>query len=148
MVLPAPAVMEPHQAFLAHLLLMLVAAAVAYMLEQPEMAALAAVAQVKTHLRRRELLETTALLIQAVAVAVEVPLMQTVAPAAPASSFSNTKSQVPLRFLPSNLRRSGLHRLERSALTTSLWVAAVAAAALMELDRVVVVLAGSVQEPL
>jgi len=39
--------------------------------------------------------------------------------AVPASSSSNTTSALP-RSLPSNPRRTGLHRLVRSALTTSL----------------------------
>jgi hypothetical protein len=68
----------------------------------------------------RELLER-----QTQAVAVErAPVlahlvMLLAALAAPVSSSSNTTSALP-RSLPSSPRRSGLHRLVRSALTTSL----------------------------
>ena len=84
--------------------------------EQVALVAQAAVVQ-QVKRRERQLLELlTPEAVAVVGIKTQIPMAQQVAPAL---SSSNTTSALP-RSSPSSPRRTGLHRLVRSALTTSL----------------------------
>jgi hypothetical protein len=115
----AAAATEPHRLFLAVALLTQVVAVVQRLMEQhrvlEEQAAVALVLLVERELLERQ---TQAVAVERAPVLAHL-VMLLAALAAPVSSSSNTTSALP-RSLPSSPRRSGLHRLVRSALTTSL----------------------------
>ena len=128
------------QLFLAVVSLMLAAAAVVVMDRSRELRELDKTAAVMAALPQQEPLQL--LILDQVAAVGLAALLTTAAQAAPASSFSNTTSALP-RSSPSNPRRSGLRRLVRSALTTSLLLVA----AVVEMPRgAVAVLAVFAQE--
>jgi hypothetical protein len=106
-----------HLAFLAEVLLMLAVAAVALKVaELLERAGQEAVVLGLLEIPRQPLEPPTQAAVVAVLRVAQAPYRQQ---AAPVSSSSNTTSALP-RSLPSSPRRTGLHRLVRSALTTSL----------------------------
>jgi hypothetical protein len=122
--LPETAAQAQPRQFLARLRHMLAGAAVApqittIQIQKAQAARVVAVMAANLKPRPgRDLLVQQTLVVVAVVVGNRLQMELLAAPAAPASSSSNTTSALP-QSSPSSHRRSGLHLLARSALTTS-----------------------------